>query len=56
VNEVRDFALDAVGDAPIALFQAGKKVFGVVSGKKKAQDPAAARTYPAGTSAADITE
>jgi hypothetical protein len=57
VNEVRDFALDAVGDAPVALFQAGRKVFGAVSGKKQGQDSAApARTYPAGTTSADITE
>ncbi|MGO4690521.1 YtxH domain-containing protein [Glaciibacter sp. 2TAF33] len=34
VSEVRDFALDAVGDAPVALFNAGKKAVSAMQAKK----------------------
>jgi precorrin isomerase len=34
VSEVRDFALDAVGDAPVALFKAGKKAVSAMQAKK----------------------
>ncbi|WP_174776635.1 YtxH domain-containing protein [Cryobacterium tagatosivorans] len=33
VTEVRDFALEAVGDVPAVLFEAGKKAFASVQGK-----------------------
>ena len=33
VTEVRDFALETVGDVPAALFEAGKKVVAAVQGK-----------------------
>ena len=33
VNEVKDFALERVGDVPSALFDAGKKVAAAVSNK-----------------------
>ena len=43
VTEVRDFALEAVGDVPAVLFEAGKKVFTSVQGKvqDKVQDTSA---------------
>jgi hypothetical protein len=34
VSEVRDFALEAVGDAPVALFKAGKKAVNSMQAKK----------------------
>ncbi|QYF73427.1 hypothetical protein [Cryobacterium sp. PAMC25264] len=41
VNEVRDFALERVGDVPGVLFQAGKKVVSAVQNKTdKGQDAA----------------
>ena len=33
LTEVRDFALETVGDVPAALFEAGKKVVAAVQGK-----------------------
>lgn len=36
VTEARDFALDAVGDVPAALFDAGKKVYVSVAANAKA--------------------
>lgn len=42
VTEVRDFALEAVGDAPAVLFEAGKKAYATLQGKQaKAKDSAA---------------
>ena len=35
VTEVRDFALETVGDVPAAIFEAGKKVVAAVQGKKE---------------------
>ena len=41
VNEVRDFALERVGDVPGVLFEAGKKVVSAVQNKTdKGQDAA----------------
>jgi hypothetical protein len=34
VSEVREFALDAVGDAPVALFKAGKKAVSAIQAKR----------------------
>ena len=45
VNEVRDFALERVGDVPGVLFEAGKKVVSAVQNKTdKGQDAAAGKT------------
>lgn len=42
VNEVKDFALERVGDVPGALYEAGKKVASAVASKSdKAKDAAA---------------
>ncbi|GAA3891100.1 hypothetical protein GCM10022381_36260 [Leifsonia kafniensis] len=40
VTIARDFTLDAVGDLPVVLFNAGKKVVENVQGKKSATDAA----------------
>jgi hypothetical protein len=40
VTEVRDFALNAVGDVPSALIDAGKKVVGAVQGRTQKTDAA----------------
>lgn len=46
VTEVRDFALDAVGDAPAALFEAGKKAFSAVQAKQARAKAAASAPHP----------
>ena len=53
VTEVRDFALEAVGDVPAVLFEAGKKAFASVQGKvqTKVQDTSA-RPAPAESASA----
>jgi hypothetical protein len=65
VTEVRDFALEAVGDVPSALIDAGKKVVGAVQARKQKTDAAQSRsrataphTTPAGATPdlADPTE
>ncbi|MGO4102695.1 YtxH domain-containing protein [Leifsonia sp. YAF41] len=40
VTMARDFTLDAVGDLPVTLFNAGKKVVENVQAKKSAKDAA----------------
>jgi hypothetical protein len=40
VNEVRDFALERVGDVPGVLFEAGKKVVSAVQDKTSKSDSA----------------
>ncbi|ANP71098.1 hypothetical protein [Cryobacterium arcticum] len=55
VNEVRDFALERVGDVPGVLFEAGKKVVSAVQNKTdKGQDaaPGTAGSATAATKAA----
>ena len=54
VTEVRDFALEAVGDVPAVLFETGKKVFTSVQGKvqDKSQDKSAGPAQPKSASAA----
>jgi hypothetical protein len=50
VTEVRDFALDAVGDAPAALFEAGKKAYATLQGKQaRARGSAAQGSAAQGT-------
>ena len=44
LTEVRDFALETVGDVPAALFEAGKKVVGAVQGKTGQGKTAQAKT------------
>lgn len=46
VTEVRDFARDAVGDAPAALFEAGKKAFSAVQAKQARAKAAASAPHP----------
>jgi hypothetical protein len=53
VNEVRDFALERVGDVPGVLFQAGKKVVSAVQDKSnKGQDSSDAGSATAAGKAA----
>lgn len=56
VTEVRDAALELVGDIPVTLFKAGQKAVAQAAAKKKKAAPAttvkAAETTPAATSAA----
>lgn len=54
VTEVRDFALEAVGDAPAALFEAGKKAYATLQGKQ-ARAQGTARSSTAQGSAAQGT-
>ena len=52
VNEVKDFALERVGDVPGALYEAGKKVASAVSNKaEKTTGAPAAGTSGAATAA-----
>jgi hypothetical protein len=44
VNEVKDFALERVGDVPGALYEAGKKVASAVANKSDKTKDAAAST------------
>jgi hypothetical protein len=44
VSEVRDFALEAVGDAPVALFKAGKKAVNSMQSKKTDASASAPRS------------
>ena len=44
LTEVRDFALETVGDVPAALFEAGKKVVAAVQGKTGQGKTAHAKT------------
>lgn len=55
VTVARDFTLDAVGDLPVTLFKAGKKVVENVQGNKPATDHArpAAQTAPKPTGKSD---
>ena len=46
VTMARDFTLDAVGDLPVTLFNAGKKVVENVQGKKAATDATGPATTP----------
>lgn len=50
VSEVRDFAIDAVGDAPVALFKAGKKAVNAMQAKKTDASTPAKKTGPAAAS------
>lgn len=54
VTEVRDFALEAVGDVPAVLFEAGKKAFASIQGKvqDKVQDTSAKQAPAESASAA----
>jgi hypothetical protein len=53
VNEVRDFALERVGDVPGVLFEAGKKVVSAVQNKTdKGQDAATDAGKPGSATAA----
>jgi hypothetical protein len=61
VNEVKDFALERVGDVPSALFEAGKKVASAVqqkSDKSKSSDAKAqaGSATAAGKAAASATK
>lgn len=49
VTEVRDFALETVGDVPAALFEAGKKVVAAVQGKTGQGKTAQTKTAQAKT-------
>ena len=52
VNEVKDFALERVGDVPGALYEAGKKVASAVSNKaEKTKSAPATGTSGAATAA-----
>jgi hypothetical protein len=51
VSEVRDFAIDAVGDAPVALFKAGKKAVNAMQAKKTDASTPARKTGPASSKA-----
>ena len=52
VNEVKDFALERVGDVPGALYEAGKKVASAVSNKaEKTKGAPATSTSGAATAA-----
>ena len=52
VNEVKDFALERVGDVPGALFEAGKKVASAVQNKADKSKDAQARADAGSATAA----
>ncbi|TFD46302.1 hypothetical protein E3T33_05835 [Cryobacterium sp. TMT1-2-1] len=51
VTEVRDFALEAVGDVPSVLFEAGKKVFTQVQDKAQEKSAKSAKSARSAKSA-----
>ena len=52
VTEVRDFALERVGDVPSALFDAGKKIVTAVQARTTGPGDAGGTAYSPATSAA----
>jgi len=55
VNEVKDFALERVGDVPGALYEAGKKVASAVASKTDKTKDAPASGIKSGTKPGEAT-
>jgi len=55
VNEVKDFALERVGDVPGALYEAGKKVASAVANKTDKTKSAAVSGSTSGTKPGEAT-
>jgi len=55
VNEVKDFALERVGDVPGALYEAGKKVASAVANKTDKTKDAPASGIKSGTKPGEAT-